>query len=467
MKELRRNMRLIGVLLLCLFLFVAGWFSVTVYTQGSRWITTQYNRRLTTAKKTVAMGSVTDRNGVTLASTDAEGNRAYAASPIVRRALSQTVGDPLSMSGTGVETFHANILLGLSGSIIDRAWQWVSGEQTRGDDIRLTIDSRLSQYIAEQFPEGYVGAAAVINYQTGEVLSMVSFPNYDPEQVESRSVVETAYLNRCLQGQYAPGSVFKIVTLASALENKTGVSNVLYSCEGSRLFDNVPVTCAGGTVHGEMSLKQAFMKSCNITFAQLSYELGASTLQKTAEAFGFNDNFQFQDLILYQSTFPSDISTVGELAWSGVGQGRVLVTPLHMAMIAGAIGNDGLMMKPTLIAQVSGSSGISRLRTAGGVYRRAVSQSTADVIVDYMYAAVESGTGTRAQVSGHKICGKTGSAETSDDKTVPTNAWFVGFVDEPEHPYAVAVVVEEGGSGGDKAARLGGKTLAKAIELLG
>ena len=296
---------------------------------------------------------------------------------------------------------------------------------------------------------------------------MVSFPNYDPEQVESRSVVETAYLNRCLQGQYAPGSVFKIVTLASALENKTGVSNVLYSCEGSRLFDNVPVTCAGGTVHGEMSLKQAFMKSCNITFAQLSYELGASTLQKTAEAFGFNDNFQFQDLILYQSTFPSDISTVGELAWSGVGQGRVLVTPLHMAMIAGAIGNDGLMMKPTLIAQVSGSSGISRLRTAGGVYRRAVSQSTADVIADYMYAAVESGTGTRAQVSGHKICGKTGSAETSDDKTVPTNAWFVGFVDEPEHPYAVAVVVEEGGSGGDKAARLGGKTLAKAIELLG
>ena len=227
MKELRRNMRLIGVLLLCLFLFVAGWFSVTVYTQGSRWITTQYNRRLTTAKKTVAMGSVTDRNGVTLASTDAEGNRAYAASPIVRRALSQTVGDPLSMSGTGVETFHANILLGLSGSIIDRAWQWVSGEQTRGDDIRLTIDSRLSQYIAEQFPEGYVGAAAVINYQTGEVLSMVSFPNYDPEQVESRSVVETAYLNRCLQGQYAPGSVFKIVTLASALENTTGVSNVL------------------------------------------------------------------------------------------------------------------------------------------------------------------------------------------------------------------------------------------------
>lgn len=467
MKELRRNMRLIGALLVCLFVFVAGWFCVNVYTQGSRWITTQYNRRLTSAKKTVAMGSVTDRNGLVLASTDAEGNRVYAASEAVRRALSQTVGDPLSMSGTGVETFHANILLGLSGSIIDRAWQWVSGEQTRGDDIRLTVDSRLSQSIAAEFPEGYVGAAAVINYQTGEVLSMVSFPNYDPEQVENRNVVETAYLNRCLQGQYAPGSIFKIVTLASALENRTGVTNALYTCEGSRLFGNTPVTCAGGAVHGEMSLMQAFTKSCNITFAQLSCELGASALQKTAEAFGFNDNFQFQDLILYQSTFPDDIGSVDELAWSGVGQGRVLVTPLHMAMIAGAIANDGLMMKPTLIAQVSGASGIAKLRSSGGVYRRAVTQSTADLIADYMYAVVETGTATRAQVSGHRICGKTGSAETSNDKTVPTNAWFVGFVDEPEHPYAVAVVVEEGGSGGDKAARLGGKALAKAIELLG
>lgn len=467
MKELRRNMRLIGGLLLALFLFVGGWFGMTVYTQGSRWITTQYNKRLSTAKKTVAMGSVTDRNGVALASTDSDGNRVYASSEAVRRALSQTVGDQLSMSGTGVETFHANILLGLSGSIIDRAWQWASGEETRGDDIRLTVDSRLSQYIAEQFPEGYVGAAAVINYQTGEVLAMVSYPNYDPEQVENRSVVETAYLNRCLQGQYAPGSIFKLVTLASALENKTGVTSAQYVCEGSRLFENVPVTCAGGSVHGEMSLQQAFMKSCNITFAQLSYELGADTLRKTAEAFGFNDNFQFQDLILYQSTFPDDIDSVGELAWSGVGQGRVLVTPLHMAMIAGAIGNDGVMMKPTLIAQVSGASGIAKLRSSGGVYKRSVSESTANVIAEYMYATVQSGTATRAQVDGHRICGKTGSAETSDDKTVPTNAWFIGFVDETEHPYAVAVVVEEGGSGGDMAARLGGKALARAIELIG
>ncbi len=467
MKELKRNMCVIGVLMIAAFLFVGGWFAMTVYSQGSRWTITQYNSRLSSAKKKVAMGTITDRSGVILATNDASGNRVYAASGQVRRALSQTVGDQLSMSGTGVETFHSGTLLGMSGSVIDRAWQFLSGEETRGDDIRLTVDAGLSEYIAQNFPSGYEGAVAVINYQTGEILSMVSLPGYDPADVASRNVQESAYLNRCLQGLYAPGSVFKIVTLASALENKTGVTSATHTCEGSRAFGSVVVTCAGGAVHGEMNLAQAFARSCNITFAQIAYELGAPTLLKTAELCGFNDNFQFQDLMLYESSFPQDIGSVGELAWSGVGQARVLVTPLHMAMIAGGVANDGLMMEPRLIAQVTGASGVSKLRLSSGIYQRSMSGSTADIVADYMFAAVEAGTATRAAISGHRVCGKTGSAEVSDDKSVPTNAWFVGFIDEREHPYAVAVVIERGGSGGDKAAALGGKALKKAIELIG
>ena len=467
MKELRRNLRILAVLMVAAFLFMGGWFAMTVYTQGSRWTVTSYNSRLSNARKTVAMGTITDRSGVILATNDSTGKRVYATSQSVRLALSQTVGDQLSMSGTGVETFHSGILLGMSGSLIDRAWQFISGEETRGDDIRLTVDAGLSAYIAENFPAGYRGAVAVINYQTGEVLAMVSMPAYDPVNVQSRDVEESAYLNRCLQGLYAPGSVFKIVTLASALENRPGVASALHTCEGSRAFGTVNVTCAGGAVHGEMSLESAFAHSCNITFAQIAYELGAATLQKTAEAAGFNDNFQFADLVLYESSFPTDIGSAGELAWSGVGQARVLVTPLHMAMIAGAVGNGGLMMEPRLIAQVTGAAGMSKPRTAGGPYSRAMSERAAGIVAQYMRTAVASGTATRAAVSGHTICGKTGSAEVSDDKSVPTNAWFVGFVDEPEHPYAVAVVIERGGSGGDRAATLGGKALAKAIERIG
>lgn len=465
MRELRRNMRMIGIVLLCLFLGVGSWFGYSAYMQGTRWMISSNNARLNSARKRVMMGTITDRNGVVLSYSDTDGSRCYAADRQVRRALAQTVGDTLSMSGTGVETMHAGILLGFSGSIIDRTWQWLSGETSRGDDIRLTVNAELSAYISEQFPDGYTGAVALINYKTGEVLAMVSKPDYDPYKAGGREVEDTAYLNRCLQGRYAPGSVFKIVTLAAALENKTGVASRIYTCEGSRLFGDVPVTCAGGNVHGELTLEEAFADSCNVTFAALSYELGGTEMIETAESFGFNDNFTFQDLVLYESSYPADLESVAELAWSGVGQARVLVTPLHMAMIAGSIGNGGIMMSPKLIDQVTGSTGIPRLRTSGGVYRRVVSENTARIIGSYMRETVEDGTGYRAAVDGYTVCGKTGSAETSNDKSVATNAWFVGYIEESEHPYAIAVVIEEGGAGGDKAARLAGKALKKAIEL--
>lgn len=467
MRELRRNMRVVGVLFLCLFLGVGGWFGWTAYTQGTRWMSSGNNTRLNSARKNVTMGAITDRDGLTLAYTDVDGERCYAADADVRLALAQTVGDTLSMSGTGVETMHAGILLGFSGSIIDRTWQWLSGEETRGDDIRLTVDAELCTYIAEVFPDGYNGAVALINYQTGEILAMVSMPSYEPYKAGSREVAESAYLNRCLQGRYAPGSVFKIVTLAAALENKTGVTQRTYICEGSRLYGDVAVTCAGATEHGEMTLKQAFVKSCNVTFAALSYELGGTEMIRQSKAFGFNNNFTFQDVVLYESSYPEDIESIGELAWSGVGQARVLVTPLHMAMIAGCIGNGGVMMKPVLIDQITGSTGIPRLRASGGVYARPISASTARTIGEYMQATVESGTGSRAAIDGYTVCGKTGSAEISDDKSVETNAWFVGYIQEQEHPYAIAVVIEQGGSGGDRAARLAGKALKKAIELVG
>ena len=464
MRELRRNIRMVGALLLALFVGMGIWFGWSAYEQGSRWMTSQNNHRLNAARKNVTMGSISDRNGVTLAYTDADGDRGYASSGQTRRSLSQTVGDMLSMSGTGVQTMHAGILLGFSGSIVDRTWQWLSGDETRGDNIRLTVDAELNSYIAGEFPSGYQGAAVVINYQTGEVLAMVSKPDYDPYKAGSRDVADTAYLNRCLQGKYAPGSTFKIVTLAAALEKKSGISSRIYACEGARSFGDVPVTCAGGAVHGEMSLKEAFAKSCNITFASLSYELGGTEMRRSAEGFGFNDNFTFQDLVLYESSFPDDIASIGELAWSGVGQGRVLVTPLHMAMIAGSIANGGIMMQPRLIDQVTGSTGIPRLRAAGGTYKRVVSGSTAQIVGEYMKAAVESGTGTRAAISGLTVCGKTGSAQTSNDSSVATNAWFVGYIQENTHPYAVAVVIEQGGSGGDKAAALAAKALKKAVE---
>ena len=234
MKEIRRNMRLIGTLILCLFIGTGGWFGYTAFTQGSRWAMSGYNTRLNNAKKTVAMGTITDRDGYVLAYTDDSGERRYSSDMSIRLAVSQTVGDTMSMSGTGVQTFFASALVGLSGSIIDRTWSWLSGETTRGDDIQLTVDAQLSGVIARSFPSGYNGAAVVMNYKTGEILAMVSMPEYDPAGLGT-DVADTAYLNRCLQGLYTPGSVFKVVTTAAALEQLPGVTYAISDFTDERI----------------------------------------------------------------------------------------------------------------------------------------------------------------------------------------------------------------------------------------
>ena len=466
MKELRRNMRLIGVVLICLFVGAGAWFGYTAQTQGSRWMTSSYNQRLNRAKSSVTMGSITDRDGYMLAWTDELGERQYSTDMSVRLALSQTVGDMMGMSGTGVQAFHAGTLVGMSGSIIDRTWQWLSGEQSRGDDIRLTVDATLCSAIRRAFPSGYNGAVVVLNYKTGEILAMVSMPEYDPSHLGA-DVVDTAYFNRCLQGQYTPGSIFKIVTLAAALENVPNALTETFTCNASKVFGDGPVTCLSGTaVHGELNLRQAFVQSCNVTFATIGTRMGTGTLTRTAEAFGFNDDFTFSDIMLYASRFPRDISSLYELAWTSVGQGRLLVTPMHMAMIAGGIANGGVIMEPRLIRQVTGPTGLVRSRMSAGAYRHIVTASTASLIGEHMRDVVAWGTGTRAQVAGYTICGKTGSAEVSDDKSVQPHSWFVGYVDSDACPYAVAVVIENGGAGSGLAAELAGQALRAAIEMV-
>lgn len=458
-----------GVIIIAAFIFLSSWFGYTVYSQGSRWTVSQYNQRLSTARSTTAMGDITDRYGVLLATTDENDHRQYNEDEALRCAVSQTVGDQLSMSGTGVESYHADILTGFSGSLVDRVSAAVTGESYTGDDITLTIDANLCRYISTSFPDGLEGAVCVINYKTGEILAMVSKNDYDPQALlDTRSFDSegSSYFNRCLQGQYTPGSVFKIITLAAALENNPEISGQAFYCNAVRAFGNTNVTCQSGTLrHGDLSLQTAFTKSCNCSFATIACEVGAENLQKTARNFGFGESFSFSDITLYSSTLSSDLSNVAELAWTGVGQGQTTVTPLHTAMIAGAIANRGVMMEPLLLLQVQSSGGITKQQAIATEYRRVCSESTANTIMKYMYKTVESGTATRAAVDGHIVCGKTGSAETSEDKTVETNAWFVGFVAEEEYPYAISVVIEQGGAGGNKAATLAAGALKRAIAL--
>lgn len=468
MKELRRNMRLVGMLVVVMFLGLGAWFAMTAYTQGSIWASDVHNTRL--AASNTLRGDITDRDGNLLATTASDGSRQYTQNEQARRALSQTVGDIAGMSGVGVETFFSSQLMDISTSLLDRLSELFSGAEHIGSSIQLTIDGRLQAYVSSQFPRGYSGAVCVINYRTGEILAMVSKPDYDPYDILSRSdaqVEDTAFLNRCLQGRYTPGSVFKIVTLASAIMNDPNVIAQPFSCAGTWEYQGGRIVCAGGSAHGTVDLKTAFKRSCNVTFGKLAYQLGQERLRATAEQFGFNENFKFGDFVVYNSSFPRSISGMSGLVWAGIGQGEVLVTPLHMAMIAGTVANRGMMMKPMLIEKITNSLGVNTAAGQPVAYRQILSESAASKIAEYMYEAVQSGTATRAKIKNYTVCGKTGSAEVSDDKSVETNAWFTGFVYDSAHPYAISVVIEGGGAGARMPSELAAKALKAAIEMVG
>ena len=468
MKELRRHIRFVGLCLVGMFGLWLLYFCYSTYFYGGRWFANPYNTRISSKKQSVIAGTITDAAGEVLAYTDAQGERRYAQDEATRRAVSHVVGDDGAKVANGVETFHAQYLLGFNSNVLERLADVIRGQQQRGDDIQLTISAELSRTIAAAFPEGRLGAVVVLNYRTGDVLAMVSKGDFDPENMDEALANEEAgaLVNRATQGLYPPGSVFKIVTLASALSAMPGVEERAFLCTGQLAVDRSVVTDAGDAVHGEQTLVQAFSNSCNNVFASLALDLGYQTLGLTAQTMGFNDNFLFRDLVVYNSSYPIDDKSLDDLAWSGVGQGRVLVTPLHMAMIAGAVANDGQMMEPRLLKAVVTPQGQTRSRLQGSaVYAEAMTPQVAQIIADYMVTTVQGGTARQAAISGYRVGGKTGSAEASDDKTIDTHAWFTGFVQDDEHPLAVAVVVEFGGSGGSVAAPLAKLALEKAISL--
>ena len=459
MKQLRTRFRLLTLLVIGLLLVAGlyGVYSVTIY--GSRWFSNSKNTRYQTAKRSVIAGDVLDRNSVVLATTDSSGERVYQSNIKARRAIVHLIGDSEGNVANGVDSFEANYLLGFETSLSERVASLIKGETRRGDDLTLTIDSELCTKIVNTFEsgsqtKGKSGAAVVLNYKTGEVLALVSLPVFDPENITETDKANPLhpFWNRALQSTLAPGSTFKIITAASALENIDNITSHIFTCTGATRVIDQEIHDYNMAQHGNLTLEKAFTVSCNNAFAQCALQLGDKALRTTAEDFGFNDNFLFRDVVVENSVYPTTNRNDVEVAWSGAGQSQIGATPLHMAMIAASIANDGVMMEPRLLSRVQSPAGVVRLRYSQKVYRRSVSTDIAKTLQSYMLNVVASGTGSAARVTGLTIAGKTGSAEAAIDGINVTHAWFVGYIADDSLPYACAVLVESGGSGGSVAA---------------
>lgn len=473
MKQLKGNIRRVAFLMIFLFAVLVGYGAYSLTTYGSRWFASSANTYVRQQKKNVVPGSILDAKGVLLADTE-NGARVYNPDKNVRSAVVHVLGDSQGNVSNGVESFMASYLYGFNMSFLERVNAFFSGAARTGDTVKLTVDSALCELIAQavaadaSLPKDIKGAVVVMNYKTGAVLCEMSFPLFDPNDADKlKDDPGKPFYNRAIQGLYAPGSTFKIVTAAAALQNSQ-IAGRSFQCTGlfSADAETTHVITDAGTdlnknkivSHGQITIRDAFKKSCNNTFAQIALEMGDAALKKQAASFGFDDNFLFRDVVVENSSYPTSNRTNWEIAWTGAGQSALLCTPLHMCLVTCAVANDGVMMEPRLLKTVTAANGKTRLTFSSKPYRTALNdQAVIDALKDYMYAVVNEtgGTGRAASLAGHRVYGKTGSAEVDGQEN--TNAWFVGFLGDETAPYAVSIVLENAGGGGSCAAPLAQK----------
>lgn len=373
---------------------------------------------------------------------------------------------------SGIEKYANDILTGTADTLFwSRMQDLITGRQQQGSSVELTIDAKVQQAAWDALGD-QKGAVVAIDPQTGAILAMVSKPSYDPSLLAAHSTtkVNRAYtqllgnegdplVNRTIAGDtYPPGSVFKLVVAAAALQEKglTPDSEVASPRTLKLPLSSASIENYGGESCGadRITLTRALTISCNTAFAQLGLDLGADTLRAQAEAFGF-DSALSVPMPVTPSRYPAN-PDLPQTALSAIGQQDVRVTPLQVALITAAIANGGHQMQPYLVQTVRSPDLTVVSTTKPRELRTPITAATADALRQMMLEVVRTGTGRPAQISGVDVAGKTGTAQTTPG--ADPHAWFTAFAPASNPRVAVAVVVEHGGSLGSEAT--GGRVAA-------
>ena len=403
-------------------------------------------------------GSISTYDGVVLAESqqteDGSYERVYPAGDLA----SHVVGYYSTQYGTsGIEASENETLKGQQNyaswtDVINAA----AGINTPGNDVRLTINSTIQQ-AAQDALEGETGAAVVMDPSTGAVLAMASSPTYSAGDVEALLEQAAAsdgsddagqLVNRATQGLYAPGSTFKIISLATALQNGIASEDSVYASPGTMEIGNAEVSNFGDESYGDITLQRATALSSNTVFGQLGVQIGAQLLVEGAEAFGFNKDLDFE-LPVVTSLMPDpDEMTEWETAWASAGEpvgehespAGPQVSVLEMAMVGCAVANNGTIMQPYLVDSVYNANGERSYQAQATTYLQAITSETASRVKEVLKDVVDYGTGTTAAINGVQVAGKTGTAEHPDGD----DGWFVGMADaDSDTPSVVVAIVLE------------------------
>lgn len=442
---------------LCLIIALAliaglGLFCFRFVTNAADWAAYPYNRHMYSNSGQLLSGTILDRDGDLLTEVK-DGERVYYPDATVRRATVHAVGDGSGYIGTGALTAFADRLSGYN--LITGGYSPLGS----GRNLTLTLDAYLN-VTAYNAMDGRQGTVGVYNYKTGDILCMVSTPSFDPENPPDASSAEDGvYLNRFLSSAQVPGSIFKTVTLTAALENLPDLKDRTFTCTGETTVGGTVITCP--KPHGKMDIESAFANSCNGVFGTLAAELGGDTMTKYVEQAGLTRRMSVDGIMTAAGHYDVSDADKGQIGWSGVGQYTDTVNPCNMMTYMGAIANGGTAAVPRLILDITTPSGIPTSWQRTEETDTLVQASTASQVKEMMKNNVVQTYGTD-RFRGLDIGAKSGTAEVGGDKR--PNAWFAGFLDDPEHPYAFIVLVENGGGGASVAGEIAATVLQACVD---
>lgn len=463
-EESNREIGVITYVFLGVFLCLLVYLGIFTQFQGPQIINNNYNKRQSLLESRIVRGQILSRERNVLAETKSDGDGGYYRTYPYRNVFSHIVG--YSTHGVlGVESIENFTLLTSDSNIVTRISNDLSGTKNHGDNVITTLhtDMQLAAYDALEDRNGCIFAMDV---RTGEILCCVSKPDFDPNEVIGKwdklnaDKERSPLLNRAFLGLYAPGSTFKIVTALEYLKEHNGnVDDYTFDCTGSFEKEGSVINCFHEETHGEVDFKKSFAKSCNSSFANISYSLDKGDFEKTLRELLFYEKLP---LPLSYSIGECDInssSSTDDLLQTGIGQGRTLISPAHMTLITSAIANDGVLMRPYVVDSIENFDGGVIRKTRVKEYKRLIDEEYAKDLQELMREVVVNGTATKAADTGNYIIsGKTGSAEYSSNKT-QSHAWFTGFSAKADPEIAISVIVEGGGSGGAIAAPIAKRVL--------
>ena len=441
MKRTLRRSTLILIFTIA-FIIGIGFFTVELVIEAKDWVDQPYNAHISGNGGLEQAGKILDRNGNRLAET-IDGERVYNEDEGVRKALLHTVGDNSLNISTAVQSKYRSNLTGYS-----LIWGLNMPQSMRTSrDITLTVDSETCKTAYNMLQSGFEepkrGACVIYNYKTGEVICSVSTPGYDPEDPpkiteDNESIYDGVYLDNVLSSTYTPGSIFKIVTAAAAVENIPDLYERTWYCEGVEEIGGHEVHCYDST--------------------KLAVELGSEKMNAMAEKMGVNMSFNVDDVKTAKGHYNAPKNDVNVLGWTGVGQGsgeyEDKVNPMQMAIICASVANGGTAVNPSYIK--SGTGDI--LKDIGIKHNKTynfLSSDTARQVGEIM---------PEYSIGGLTVRAKTGTAEVNEDKN--PNSWFVGFSADSDCPLAFACVVEDSGMGSSYARPVIEAVLSTAAERL-